>query len=93
MTHLTRMISAIAQLTAPSAKAAGNGPEAEARMARVRVLRTTANTPDMPVPSSSFSEAGTEAIPRAGETGTWRRIAHRDGTTADTTSMTDEGTH
>lgn len=73
------------------APAAGNAPEAAARAACVRDVRSTTGNGDVSVIRSSFSEAGTEVILRVGPTGTWRCIAYSDGSTAGIESMTDEG--
>ncbi|MBF9030574.1 hypothetical protein HKCCE3408_09215 [Rhodobacterales bacterium HKCCE3408] len=70
---------------------AGNDPEAAARAACVRDVRSTTGNPDVVVSSSSFSEAGTEVILTVGGTGTWRCIAYRDGSTAGIESLTNEG--
>lgn len=65
--------------------------EAQARSACVGAVRETTGNPAVSVTRSSFSEAGTEVILKVGETGTWRCIGYRDGTTAGVMSITDEG--
>ncbi|MBF9059058.1 hypothetical protein HKCCSP123_07665 [Rhodobacterales bacterium HKCCSP123] len=66
--------------------------EAQARTACTGAVRSTTGNPAVSVISSSFSEAGTEVILRVGETGTWRCIGYRDGSTAGVMSITNEGT-
>lgn len=81
--------------TAVSAPAPGSVPadslEGQARTACLSAVRTTTANPDVSVIRSSFAEAGTEVILRVGETGTWRCIGYRDGSTAGVMSITDEG--
>lgn len=75
---------------APAAVPA-NSLEGQARSACVSAVRTTTANPNVSVIRSSFAEAGTEVILRVGETGTWRCIGYRDGSTAGVMSITDEG--
>ena len=77
--------------TPPPAAVPADSLEGKARAACVGAVRTTTNNPAVSVIRSSFSEAGTEVILKVGETGTWRCIGYRDGTTAGVMSITDEG--
>ena len=71
--------------------ASGSVPSV-AEQACLRDVTSTTNNPDVVLLSSSFSQAGTEVIVGVGpQRARWRCIGYNDGTTADITSLTDEG--
>lgn len=64
-----------------------------AAQACLRDVTQTTNNKDVMLVSSDFSEAGTSVIVGVGEQrALWSCIGYADGTTADITSLTDEGT-
>lgn len=74
---------------------AGNRAEAPslAEQACLRDVTQTTGNPDVTLISSDVSEAGTLVIAGVGEQrAQWSCIGYADGTTAEITSLTDEGT-
>ena len=74
-----------------STTSAGAGPPGAAEQACLRDVTLITNTPGVRVIGSDPSRAGTVVVLGVGETGRWRCIGFGDGTTADITSITDEG--
>ena len=67
-------------------------PSTEEQACLRDVTRST-NNPDVVLLSSQFSQAGTQVIVGVGEKrARWSCIGYSDGTTADITSLTNEGT-
>ena len=63
-----------------------------AEQACLRDVTRTTNNPDVVLIGSSFSQAGTEVMVGVGaQRARWRCVGYSDGTTADITSLTDEG--
>ncbi|WP_433990138.1 hypothetical protein [Sulfitobacter sp. TBRI5] len=59
----------------------------------LRDVTQVTNNPEVALLSSSFSQAGTEVIVGVGpDRAPWRCIGYSDGTTADISSLTNEGT-
>lgn len=72
--------------------ASSAGAPTLAEQACLRDVTATTNNPDVVLLSSSFSEAGTEVIVGVGpQRAPWRCIGYSNGTTADITSLTNEG--
>lgn len=63
-----------------------------AEQACLRAVTSTTNNPDVVLLSSSFSQAGTQVIVGVGQQrARWSCIGYENGTTADITSLTNEG--
>ncbi|WP_072776085.1 hypothetical protein [Marivita hallyeonensis] len=72
--------------------ASSSMPSVEEQACLRDVTRST-NNPDVVLMSSEFSQAGTTVIVGVGpQRARWSCIGYSDGTTADITSLTNEGT-
>ncbi len=72
---------------------ASSGTPSLAEQGCLRGVTQTTNNPDVVLLSSEYSEAGTKVIVGVGENrAQWSCIGYSDGSTADITSLTNEGT-
>ncbi|MFD0910883.1 hypothetical protein ACFQ1P_14085 [Ruegeria arenilitoris] len=86
-------LSACVEGTGSSSGGSSSSMPTAAEQACLRDVTRTTNNGDVVLLSSEFSQAGTQVIVGVGEQrARWSCIGYSDGTTADITSLTNEGT-
>jgi len=86
------MTTSMTPAPAPMAGSGSAGTPSPAEQGCLRDVTRTTNNPDVVLLSSEFSQAGTQVIVGVGpQRARWSGIGYSDGSTAEITSLTNEG--